>query len=125
VKNYREEWQRQSQYDLDTAEAMYDSGRYIYAVFMVHLAVEKALKGLCHERKQEAPPKIHNLLRLCDLMGLALEPDREKFFGDLTAAQIETRYPEELLAVLGAFNKQVAREQLDQARESIAWIAQQ
>jgi HEPN domain-containing protein len=31
---------------LGTAEAMFDAGRYIYTVFMWHLSIEKALKGL-------------------------------------------------------------------------------
>ena len=41
-----EEWLRQSDYDMDTALYMYEGGRFIYAVFMCHLAVEKTLKGL-------------------------------------------------------------------------------
>lgn len=40
------EWLRQADYDMETAEAMFESGRYIYAVFMCHLSLEKALKGL-------------------------------------------------------------------------------
>ena len=41
-----QEWQRQADYDMDTAEYMYAGGRYVYAVFMCHLAVEKTLKGI-------------------------------------------------------------------------------
>jgi hypothetical protein len=52
-----EEWLRQSDYDFETAEAMYASGRHIYAVFMCHLALEKALKGMLYERLREIPPK--------------------------------------------------------------------
>ena len=55
------EWLSQSEYDLDTAQAMLDSGRYIYAVFMCHLAVEKALKALVVKRTENAPPRTHNL----------------------------------------------------------------
>lgn len=41
-----EEWILQSYYDISTAEAMYESARYFYAVFMRHLSLEKCLKGL-------------------------------------------------------------------------------
>ncbi|WP_367401612.1 HEPN domain-containing protein [Geoalkalibacter halelectricus] len=34
-----EEWLRQSDYDFETAEVMFNSGRQIYAVFMCHLAI--------------------------------------------------------------------------------------
>ena len=57
-----EEWLRQSDYDLETAEIMYQSGRQIYAVFMSHLAIEKALKGLLYDRLREIPPKSHSLV---------------------------------------------------------------
>jgi HEPN domain-containing protein len=40
------EWLLQSDYDITTAEAMYESGRYFYAVFMCHLSLEKCLKGM-------------------------------------------------------------------------------
>ena len=45
AKDYKE-WFRQSDYDYDTAMFMHESGRYFYAVFMCHLSIEKALKGL-------------------------------------------------------------------------------
>ncbi|MDO9528114.1 MAG: HEPN domain-containing protein [Syntrophales bacterium] len=43
-----QEWLRQADYDMDTAEYMLSGGRYFYAVFMCHLSIEKALKGLFH-----------------------------------------------------------------------------
>lgn len=39
-----EEWFKQADYDLGTAEAMFRSRRYIYSIFMCHLCLEKALK---------------------------------------------------------------------------------
>ncbi|MGE5841540.1 MAG: HEPN domain-containing protein, partial [Deltaproteobacteria bacterium] len=41
-----QEWLRQSLYDMKTAEAMFIGKRYIYAVFMCHLSIEKVFKGL-------------------------------------------------------------------------------
>lgn len=41
-----EQWFMQAEYDLDTAECMLQAGRRFYAVFMAHLAIEKALKGI-------------------------------------------------------------------------------
>jgi len=41
-----DEWIKQSDYDLDTAEFMLEGGRYFYSVFMCHLAIEKMLKGI-------------------------------------------------------------------------------
>ncbi|MEO0284618.1 MAG: HEPN domain-containing protein [candidate division WOR-3 bacterium] len=33
-----EEWFKQAEYDLETAYAMFKTGRYIYTVFMCHLS---------------------------------------------------------------------------------------
>lgn len=40
------EWLLQAEYDIDTAYAMFRSGRYSYAIFMCHLSIEKGLKGI-------------------------------------------------------------------------------
>ena len=61
VKN----WVATSNYDIRTADAMYKAGRYIYVVFMCHLAMEKMLKALLAKKyPQDIPPKIHNLINL-------------------------------------------------------------
>jgi len=41
-----QEWFRQAQYDLKSSEVMFNSKRYIHTIFMCHLSIEKALKGL-------------------------------------------------------------------------------
>ncbi|MBW2077067.1 MAG: HEPN domain-containing protein [Deltaproteobacteria bacterium] len=41
VKN----WLDSAQYDLETAEHMFSTGRYIYTVFMCHLSLKKILKA--------------------------------------------------------------------------------
>ncbi len=41
-----DEWIKQADYDMETARAMFAARRYICTVFMCHLSIEKALKGL-------------------------------------------------------------------------------
>jgi HEPN domain-containing protein len=48
-----EEWFKQADYDLETAETLLKTGRYIYAVFMCHLSIEKALKGLYAQKFEQ------------------------------------------------------------------------
>jgi HEPN domain-containing protein len=60
MTNAPEEWFNQADYDFQTAEYMFDGGRYFYTVFMCHLAAEKALKGVYHRKLEEVPPKIHS-----------------------------------------------------------------
>jgi HEPN domain-containing protein len=63
------EWFRQAEYDIETAKAMFKTGRYIYTVFMCHLSVEKALKGLYVIRFKKDPAKLaYNLLGNCRIL---------------------------------------------------------
>lgn len=45
-----EEWFKQAEYDIKTAEAMFTARKYVYVVFMSHLSIEKALKGLYQKK---------------------------------------------------------------------------
>jgi HEPN domain-containing protein len=60
AKDYKE-WFDQSEYDYETANVMFNYGRYFYSVFMCHLSIEKALKGLYVKKTDKLPPKIHKL----------------------------------------------------------------
>ena len=63
-----DEWLKQADYDMDTAEFMFNGERYFYAVFMSHLSIEKALKGRYVQKFDKTPPKTHNLLYLIELI---------------------------------------------------------
>ena len=57
-----EEWLLQADYDMDTAQYMFDGGRYFYTVFMCHLSIKKAIKSLYSASLKVEPPKLHDLL---------------------------------------------------------------
>ena len=88
MSNKYEEWFKQADYDMDTADVMQNSGRYFYAVFMSHLSIEKALKGLYHKIFNEVPPKTHNLLYLLEKISKKPEQDLEKFIIKLNTASV-------------------------------------
>lgn len=120
-----EEWLRQSDYDFETAEAMYESGRHVYAVFMCHLALEKALKGLLYERFREIPPKSHSLTLLLTKLDVRPPEPIGKVIVKLSEASIPTRYPDDLAKVQRDYSGEVTRELLDRSREVAEWIKMQ
>lgn len=67
-----QEWSRQAEYDMETARAMLDSGRYIYCVFMCHLSIEKSLKALYAKKLGKNPSKTHSLVYLAQSLHLDL-----------------------------------------------------
>ena len=96
MKKRTKEWLIQSDYDMETADYMHAGGRYIYTVFMCHLSIEKALKGLYYEKKRLIPPKSHNLIYLLGEIGITPPPDPGKVIARLNEASIPIRYPESL-----------------------------
>lgn len=117
-----EDWLLQTEYDLETAEAMLKSGRYIYVIFFCHLAIEKGLKGIYQKRVQNIPPKIHNLLYFVEKLDLKVPDTINAFVEDLNNASIPTRYPESFQRIYKDFTLQRAEETLRKSKESVEWI---
>ena len=120
--NSVERWAEQARYDLDTARAMLDSGRYLYVVFCCQQAVEKALKAIIVKQTHDFPPRLHNLLRLAEIASVALDQDREAFFGELSGYYVQTRYPEEIESLGGSLNRVAAGETLRKTEEATQWL---
>ncbi len=104
---------------------MFDNKRYFYAVFMCHLSIEKALKGLYQERLKEIPPKVHNLVYLLNKIGVKPSEPTGKFLIKLNEASIVTRYPEELDKLQKDFTQPVVKDILLRSKEALAWIKKQ
>jgi HEPN domain-containing protein len=120
-----EEWLRQADYDMDTADVMFSSGRYFYAVFMCHLSIEKALKGLYFKVLNEVPPKTHNLLYLLDKIGKKPEQELGKFITKLNTASIATRYPDDLAKIQAAYTAEVTTEMIAKSKDVLQWVKTQ
>lgn len=125
MNDRHEEWLKQADYDMGTADAMFRSGRYFYAVFMCHLAIEKALKGLYAEVLDATPPKTHNLLYLLDKIGKKPAHALEKFIAKLNTASVATRYPDDLAKIQAAYTEDITTEMITKSKEVLAWIKTQ
>ena len=120
-----QEWLKQADYDIETAEIMFDNKRYFYAVFMCHLSVEKALKDLYLERLKGIPPKVHNLVYLLNKIGVKPSEPIGRFLVKLNEASVVTRYPEELDKLQKDFTQPVVKDILLRSKEVLEWIKMQ
>jgi HEPN domain-containing protein len=117
-----DEWLTQADYDVETAQAMLNAGRYFYAVFMCHLAIEKALKGAICAKTHQLPPRTHNLVYLAELTHHPFTKGQSAFMAKLAGASVATRYPEELRALKRLFPRRSALAVLSRTRELIACL---
>lgn len=116
------EWLKQADYDIDTAEYMFDGRKFFYSVFMCHLSVEKAIKGLYQQRLKETPPKTHNLVYLLKKIDIRLDERVGKFIVKLNEASVATRYPEDIDKLQKQHTKDVVKNILVESREVLEWI---
>ena len=122
MNRYIKNWIKGSEYDIRTAKVMEKGGRYIYVIFMCHLAVEKFLKAMVAKRTRKIPPKTHDLFYLIKLAGLDISPAYQKIISHLNQASIPTRYPEDIRKISRQYNKSVAQEYLKETRSLLRWL---
>ena len=103
---------------------MLHAGRYIYVIFMSHLALEKALKALLTEETQKLPPRTHNLIDLAQRAHVALSQGQQDFLGKLNNISVIVRYPDDLSALVSQYPEAIARDYLARTQELITWLHQ-
>jgi HEPN domain-containing protein len=118
-KNFKsaEEWFNQAFYDFETAEIIFNGGKYIYAVFMCHLSLEKALKGFYAKEYKKDPLKTHDLIYLLESIKTSLNEKHTEFLKILNDLSIPTRYPDELENLLKQYTKKHTKHILDTTNE--------
>ena len=117
-------WLAQVDYDLATAEQMLHAGRYIYVIFMSHMALEKASKALVTEETQKLPPRTHNLIDLAQRAHVVLSQDQQDFLGKINNTSVVVLYPDDLSAMVSQYPEAIAQDYLERTKELILWVRQ-
>jgi HEPN domain-containing protein len=125
MNKHAEQWILQADYDYSTACTLRQSRRNVYAVYLCHLAIEKALKGLFYELTAEIPPKTHSLVLLINKIGKKPNEAIGKFLLQLNDASVATRYPEDFSKMLATYNDELTDTILSKSEEALTWIKQQ
>jgi HEPN domain-containing protein len=113
-----------SEYDLTTAKNMLETGRYVYVIFMCHMALEKTLKAIVAEVTDKAPPRTHNLIYLIKLSDLHIPQGLFDFIAKINNASVVTRYPENFKKLLEAYPEDIAKEYLKNTEKVLQWLRQ-
>lgn len=117
-------WIDISDEDLSMAEISFEHGRYLHMTFFCQQSIEKALKGLYFEKKQQTPPRKHDLLALsasCELLD-ELSIEQKTFLATVSEYYIESRYPEDRANLAKTCTQEFAEQMLDETKEVLAWV---
>ena len=126
-----EHWEDIAVYDLGTAEAMFQSSRYLYVVFMCQQSIEKLSKGLFVFYKGVEAPRSHNIHLILHslfeegtLQGESSDFENiyAPFFAELLAYYISERYPSYRDKLSISVSRDRAKEVLERSKEAFAWL---
>ncbi len=117
-----EYWYKSAKQDFDAGVYLIQADKNRHGLFFIHLALEKMLKACFCKSQNETPPKIHNLVKLYQLVGFETNIERQDTLGVLNRFCLEGRYPEEWPVVP---DRNEARRYLKMAEEILEWLKHQ
>ncbi len=119
-------WLEMAEYDLETAEAMFNSGRYIYVTFMCQQSLEKISKGLYNFYIDDQVPRLHNISFIIDKvlphLNEELAESSYQLFDKLSAYYLHGRYPTFKEKLSSLIDKKEANIILEKSKETFKWL---
>jgi len=86
-------WVGGAQEDWEAAGDLVEKGRIRHGLFFAHLSIEKLLKANVCRKTRALAPRIHNFVRLAEMAGIPLSPERLDRLADISRFGLEGRYP--------------------------------
>jgi len=119
-------WADIAEYDMASAEAMLNTGRYAYVAFMCQQSLEKLAKGLYNYYIDDNVPRVHNISfvigKVLDYLEIGEDESRFHLFDKLAAYYLQGRYPSFKEKISQLINEEQAIKLLDESKEAFAWM---
>lgn len=120
-------WIDIADYDLETAQAMLATERYLYVGFMCHQTIEKLLKAYYVRTINDTLPYTHSLSRLANLSSIyaELSESQKDFLDMLEPLNVEARYPTQKDMILKSLTREKCEVLIGMTKELSEWIKRQ
>lgn len=115
-------WRRIAEESWRDAEGLLQTGRYAFAGYAAHLALEKVLKAHVTCATGDIPPRTHDLVYLAKLCGIKFSEDHTALLTDMNEYQLEGRYPD---VDTPAIDAATVKSDIRKAKELFEWLKQQ
>jgi len=115
-------WLEGAKYDLGVADAMFESKKYPYALFMGHLALEKLLKAFLVKKTNGHAPFTHSLPYLAEKSKAKIPENILVKLREFMEFHFEARYPDANKAFYKKCTKAYTAKKLNELKEVFKWI---
>ena len=117
-------WLISARHDLEVAEALFETGKYDWCLFVGHLVLEKLLKAIFVKvRGNKLPPRTHNLVRLAELCDLSLTEEQIVLLDKISDFNLETRYPDYRFDFYSKCTHEFASNYFRKIKELYKWLS--
>lgn len=117
-----EYWATASKQDFETAEILFENKKYHHALFFCHLSIEKILKAIIVKIRQEAPPLLHDLVRLAERTRIKLSVKQKAELAEISTFNIEARYDDYKLSFYKKANKRFSSKYVNKTKKILTWL---
>ncbi|MFH0790004.1 MAG: HEPN domain-containing protein [Candidatus Omnitrophota bacterium] len=116
-------WFTASKQDFETAEILFKNKKYHHTLFFCHLSIEKFLKAIIVKTTQEAPPLVHDLVRLAERTSIDLSAKLKNELAEISTFNIEARYDDYKLSFYKKANKRFTSKYITMTRRILRWLS--
>lgn len=118
-------WRTSAQKDFDATKVLLKSGNYSHALFFCHLCIEKIIKAVIVKKTNAAPPFVHDLVRLAEKAGVALDEKIKIDLAEISTFNIAARYDDYKLQFAKKANKAFSSKYIKRTGELLIWLQKQ
>ena len=116
-------WLNSADHDLEAAVSLFAADKFDWCLFLGHLVIEKALKAVyVRDNENRMPPRTHNLVKIAEATRLELNEDIKIFLDEVTAFNLEVRYPDYRRDFFKICTREFSEEKLGQIKDFLQWL---
>ena len=115
-------WIESSDKDFKTMVDLYQTKNNSWALFIGHLVIEKLFKALYVKNKNDYPPMIHDLRRICEKADIKPSESRKIILDTISRFNINARYDDYKQSFYLLCNDNFTTEWIEKIKECRLWI---
>lgn len=115
-------WIGSAEKDFKAMIDLYQTGNNNWALFMGHLVIEKLLKALYTKSKDEFPPMIHDLRRICEKADIKLDASQQILLDSISRFNIKARYDDYKQSFYELCTDSFTKEWIEKINDCRLWI---
>ncbi|MGM0608958.1 MAG: HEPN domain-containing protein [Candidatus Muiribacteriota bacterium] len=115
-------WINSSDKNFESMLKIFESGEYMWSIFIGHLSIEKLLKALYVKKAGVEVPRIHDLYKLANKMELEMTENTKDILQLITTFNIEARYDFQKERLYKKCNKSYCKKMIKEIEGIRKWL---